>query len=192
MPGKTFIVLNLIVVGFFSAMQLHAQEVFVKDSLRVGVRAEPGNTVAPVSVVTTGMKLTVLEASGNYLKIRSESGVTGWVRKTYVSAEPPARVFLQKLQEKYQQQSAELAQQTRLARAAELNAQTLNEEISKLKMNTAELQIQLEDERSENLMSSFGYLWKLGLFILISIGGFVAGVFWHRSYAMKRLGGLNV
>ena len=192
MPGKTFITLNILIVGFFSVLPLYAQEVFVKDSLRVGVRTEPGNASAPVAVVTTGMKLTVFETSGNYVKIKSESGVTGWVKKSYVSPEPPARVFLLQLQEKYKQQNAKLAEQNKVARVAELNAQTLNEEIAKLKKNSAELQVQLDDALSENRVTSFSYLWKLGLLILLGIIGFVAGVFWHRSYAMKRLGGLSI
>ncbi|VAW96347.1 hypothetical protein MNBD_GAMMA21-994 [hydrothermal vent metagenome] len=192
MPGKTFIALILLGVGFFSTISLYAEEVFVKDSLRVGVRVEPGNAIAPVYVVTTGMKLTVLETSGNYVKIKSESGVTGWVKKSYVSPEPPARVFLQQLQEEYKQQNSKLVEQIKVARVAELNAQTLNEEIAILKKNTAELQIQLDDARSENLASSYSYLWKLGLLTLIGVIGFVVGVFWHRSYAMKRLGGLNI
>ncbi len=192
MPGKTFIVIHVFIVALFSATQLHAQEVFVKDSLRVGVRPQPGNSVAPVSVVTTGMKLTVLEESGNYLKIKTDTGITGWIKKSYASPEPPARVYLQQLQEKYEKLDSSLVEQTKKARVAELNAHTLNEEITELKKHNAELRVQLDDAQSENLVSSFSYFWKLGLYLVICVVGFIAGVFWHRGYAMKRLGGLRV
>jgi len=192
MPGKIRLALNVVIVGIFSAMPIFAQDVFVKDSLRVGVRTEPGNDAAPVSVVTTGMKLTILESSGNYIKIKSKTGVTGWVKKTYVSPEPPARVYLQQLQGKFKQQGSELSNQSKMLRAAELNTQSLNDEISKLKKYNAELQTQLDDERNESLDSKFSYLWKFILFIAICVTGFFAGIYWHRSYAMKRLGGLRV
>ncbi len=192
MPGKPLIIASIFVLGLVSNTLSHAQEVYVKDSLRVGVRTEPGNKLSPVSVVTTGMKLTVLESSGNYIKIKSANNIVGWVKKTYISPEPPARIHLQQLQEKHQKLQSDLAKQTKVARAAELNARSLGEEISQLKRTNAELRIQLDDQHSENMVSGLSYVWKFGLFLLFCIIGFVGGLIWHRSYAMKRLGGLRV
>jgi len=192
MPGKSFFITSVLVLELCSSALLFAQDVFVKDSLRVGVRSEPGNVATPISVVTTGMKLLVLESSGNYVKIKSESGLVGWVKKTYVSPEPPAQVHLQQLQEKYKKLDSDLTRQTNVVRAAELNVKTLSEEITQLKKNNAELRVQLKDERNENSATHFTYLWKIALFLLVCVIGFGGGVLWHRNYAMKRLGGLRV
>ena len=69
---SNIILLFALLLGFSSLLQ--AQDVYVKDTLRVGVRAEPGNHLAPFSVVTTGMKLSVLEQQGDFVKIETEQG----------------------------------------------------------------------------------------------------------------------
>jgi hypothetical protein len=54
---------------------LCAEVVYINDVLRVGVRPEPNNSVSPINVVMTGMKLEVLDRSEGFIQIRTEQGV---------------------------------------------------------------------------------------------------------------------
>jgi len=183
-------VLSLLLAGLMISVPVHA--VYVKDSLRVGVRPEPRDGIGPSAVVVTGMKLTILKSSGNYIKIRSKSGIVGWIKRTYVSSEPPALVRLQALQKEHTSLNAQLEQQAKAVQIAELNAQALTEEISHLKKDNTQLHLQLDDERNVKINSRYGYIWKILLVLGVCVGGFSAGVVWHRKLAMRRLGGLRV
>ena len=76
----------LIIFCLFSGISLNvfAESVYVSDNLRVGVRPEPDNGYAPVGVVTTGMKLDVLERKEGYLKVRTDTDLVGWIKDIYV------------------------------------------------------------------------------------------------------------
>jgi len=155
------------------------------------VRAEPGNSTAPFSVVTTGMKLEIIERDGDYVKVRMPSGAEGWIKGTYVSDDPPAMLKLEELQKQFQVVQSELVKQQQHAQARDLNNKSLNTEIEQLKQTNAELRIQLQNERETKLTSGYAYLWKILLFIVVGVGGFAVGAAWYRKRTMKRLGGLR-
>jgi SH3 domain protein len=170
---------------------IFAQEVYVKDSLRVGVRTEPGNEATPFSVVTTGMKLEVIDRSGDYVKIKTSSGVEGWIKGTYVSEEVPAVIKFEELEKKYKELESKVAKQDKRAQATVLNNKELNAEIEQLKQANAELRVQLEDATQTAISSGLSYLWKILLVVIVGIAGFALGVGWYRKKMMKRLGGLH-
>lgn len=191
MPRTLFL---LLLTGFactFAPGNLYAQEVYVKDSLRVGVRTEPGNAATPIAVVTTGMKLEIVESSGDYVKIKAPSGTEGWIKRTYVTEEIPAVIQLEGLQAKLRELEKNLAMQVKHAQATALNNKNLSAEIDQLKQANAELRVQLEDELQSKLASGLGYFWKLLLVVLFAVAGFALGVVWYRKKTMKRLGGLH-
>jgi len=191
MPRSIFFLLLLLPACMMASSQLHAQEVYVKDSLRVGVRTEPGNTATPISVVTTGMKLSIIERDGGYVKVRMESGVEGWIKATYVSDEAPAVIKLEELKTTYKELESKLGKQGQHVQAVELNNKNLNTEIEQLKQTNAELRVQLKDEMDATVSTGFSYAWKILLLVLAGIGGFALGVSWYRKKTMKRLGGLR-
>ncbi|MGD9386361.1 MAG: TIGR04211 family SH3 domain-containing protein [Thioalkalispiraceae bacterium] len=191
MPRSIFLLLITSLAALSVSQNLFAKEVFVKDSLRVGVRTEPDNSLSPIAVVTTGMKLEVLDNAGQYVKIEAPSGVVGWIKSTYVSEEAPAVIQLEKLREKYKQLDQELVKQQRLAQATALNNKNLSTELEQLKQANAELHIQLQEEIKEDRVSRLSYLWKILLIVLVGVAGFAGGVAWYRKKMMRRLGGLH-
>jgi len=191
MPRSIFFTFLFVSACLTASSQLHAQEVYVKDSLRVGVRAEPGNSGVPISVVTTGMKLEILEREGNFVKIKMASGVEGWIKATYVSDAPPAVIKLEELQVKHKELEAQVGKQSQQLQATKLNNKNLNAEIEQLKQENAELRVQLENEQQSSVITGFSYIWKVLLFVAAVIAGFALGVGWYRKQTMKRLGGLR-
>lgn len=177
-----FIVMNL----------LHAESVYVKDTLRVGVRTEPNNSIAPIGVVLTGMQLDVLERRDDYIKIRTDKGLQGWIKETYVEAEPPAMLRLEQLQKEYDQLRARTGKHDEMIKSTAATNKTLGQQVDELNRTNAELKLKLKQEKNRNRDSVGSYFWSvltyLGVFLL-GIGG---GLLWYRRHTMKRLGGLRV
>ncbi|MDH5435767.1 MAG: TIGR04211 family SH3 domain-containing protein [Gammaproteobacteria bacterium] len=93
----------LFFVCFTCLSVIQAETAYVDDRLRVGVRKEPGNKLAPHAIVVTGMKLEILEEDedGNFIRIKTDSGIEGWIKKSYTTSERPAKDLLAELRKSY-------------------------------------------------------------------------------------------
>ena len=191
MPRRLFLVLVFFSAGLTVSGSLAAEQVYVKDSLRIGMRAEPGTATPPISVVTTGMKLDIIERDGIYVKVKTPSGIEGWIKATYVSESAPSMIKLEELQVKFQALKSQQEKQGQHVEATALNNKNLSAEIEQLKQANAELRIQLQDETQAGLATGLAYEWKIGLLLILAIGGFAVGAAWYRKQTMKRLGGLR-
>lgn len=170
-----------------------AETVYVNDQLRVGVRAEPSNSVAPMGVVITGMQLEVLERSGGFIRIRSEQGVEGWISESYVTSDKPAALIVEEIQEKNRKLTEQLAQKDKLIKSTEAAAAKLSKDSAELQEANAQLRVQLLEARQDAAEPAVSpYTWFVIICLLAALGGFVVGVIWHRRQAMRRLGGLRV
>lgn len=170
-----------------------AETVYVGDSLRVGVRAEPNNGVAPHGVVITGMQLEVLERANGFIKIRNASGVEGWIKNSYVTTEKPAKLVLADVQAEQATLQTRLAKQDKLLKDATAKTMAMSSELEKLKTVNTQLREQLaESSKGNTSQATRLYLGYVVLLLALVVGGFAAGVVWHRKLAMRRLGGLRV
>ncbi|GMR08396.1 MAG: hypothetical protein BMS9Abin26_1401 [Gammaproteobacteria bacterium] len=213
----TKIMIMIMMLNMISTIVSAADYVYVSDELRVGVRPNPGRQGSATSVVTTGMRLEILEQRGNYLRIRTDKGKEGWVKKTYTTTQAPAAVRLKKLQQ--QLQSRQPVQQDQAQNKSLLKEiSSLKEASSQYRDQILDLTQQLEqasnasvtykqemerqaDKQAEQLsttslaaaQSQTADLWWVPLVILISIvAGFFLGAQWFKRYTMKKLGGLNI
>lgn len=173
-----------------------AEQVYINDTLRVGVRPSPSGSVAPIAVVTTGMKLNVLDRVDGYLKIRGEKGIEGWIKDIYVVDVAPSIIKLHALQTKHAAAMKELKNLKADLRVAAETTQVLSEQLAAQKADKSKLQLELARkvgvERLEETQHSI--LWWIGLFVIpgMAFGAFYGGIVWYRNQAMKRLGGLRV
>lgn len=146
-----------------------AETLYVVDRLQVGLRAaRDGNVVKPVE---TGAVLEVLERDERFARVRDKQGAEGWLELRYLSAEPPARLQLVKLQDELNKARSQLA---------EAQAQLKNAGASKPSVTastTSEAEYELD------------YLW-LGIAFAMLIAGFIAGIVWHRESIRRRMGGM--
>lgn len=186
---KLFTCFSLVLGISFSAM---AETAYVSDNLRVGVRPEPDNTSAPTGVVKTGMKLEVLDSQQGYLQIKTDDGLTGWIKKIYVIEKAPAIIKLQQSQKKYDQQDAQMKELQTTISALQSTNSSLTEQVEELKEDRSRLQLlQAKSIRSQQDDKS-SWAWWLVALLLLTTGGFFAGMQWSRHQVMKRLGGLRV
>ncbi len=173
----------------------HAQDddgkVYISDMLRVGVRPEPDSRVTPVGVVTTGMHLEVLAQRDGYMKIRTDKGLTGWIRDIYTTEEPPAMIRLEQVREQRAAMEKELTELRQAVNALEEANQTLNSQLDDLKAERSKLQLRVARSAAQTKESgSMVIFWVIGL-VLIGIAAFAGGVVWQRYQTSRRLGGLR-
>jgi len=189
---RQFVFLTLMCLPLWAA----AQQVYINDNLRVGVRPFPSSSAAPVAVVTTGMRLRVIDRVDGYLKIRGKNNVEGWIKDIYVADEAPSIIKLHKLQARYASATEELKRLKADLQVAHAATRLLSEQLDTQKMDTSKLQSELAHkmglERLEETQHSL--LWWFSLFVIpgLALAAFYAGIVWYRNQAMKRLGGLRV
>lgn len=178
----------------FSSIAL-AETAYVSDNLRVGVRPEPEN-IAPVGVVTSGMKLEILDRDGAYLKIRSENGQQGWIKDIYVVSKPPAIIQLEKLKVEGKKLQARLKTLEENNNVLQQANQSLSEKIEELEAQQKSFQLQRARQQATHLSSGepspYSWLWWVLAILILAGVGFVSGINWYRQHVMKRLGGLRV
>ena len=158
----------------------------------MGVRTEPSNSVAPIGVVLTGMQLEVLERNDEYIKIRTNQGLEGWIKTTYVDEDPPAIIRLNQLQQEYDQLRSRVGKHDDMLKSTESTNKSLTQQLDALKTANAELQQALAKEQQRKSESVSSYFWTILASICFAVVGVMIGVVWHRRQAMKRLGGLRV
>ena len=186
---KQFFILAMLLATSVSAV---AKTVYVSDNLRVGVRPEPDNAYTPVGVVSTGMKLEVLDSQQGFSKIRTEDGLTGWIKDIYLVEKPPAVITLQEIQKTHTSLTAKVKEMETTITSLEDTNSALNDQVDQLKEERTRLQ-ELHDQSvsSQQQSESSWYWWLLAIIVGVS-GAFIAGVQWNRQQAMKRLGGLRI
>ena len=174
----------------YCSTALAVEYVYISDQLRVGVRTDPTTDNLPIGVVSTGMRLEVEDRSDGYVKIKTEKGMSGWIKDIYVTNNAPAVIQLKNLQASYSKLKKELAQENETSAVLEKANAALNEQVDELKKDRREWQRQ-----RALAMASPGndgaWLWYI-LFILLFGGSFAGGAAWYRTRAMKKLGGLRV
>ena len=89
---------SLIVFITFSPL-LSAQERYVSDQLNINLRADKGVGFRIKKILPSGTKLKIIEIDGTgYSKVKTETGLTGWVLSRFLSKEPVARSQLKQAQ----------------------------------------------------------------------------------------------
>lgn len=171
-----------------------AETVYISDVLRVGVRALPNSTDIPVTVVTSGAELTVLERQAGHLRVRTTGGVEGWISEVYATSELPAQLQLERVtreRDRLQQELASLRSSASVSseQTAQLTARVglLQDENVQLQARVTELTAQLQEREG-------GYAWlyyALALMALFFFGVYL-GVRWDRERVAQRLGGLEL
>lgn len=168
-----------------------AEVIYVDDMVNLGIRSNPRSGDAPLKVVTTGMKLTVLATDGNYLKVRAEDGTEGWVNKYYTSETIPARARIEGIEAENNRLSEALAKSDeqveslrKALASAETKASDLTNKNSELRARLSEYEASEEDARYQFMLKSAGLLI---LFLL----GMVLGIQWYKKRIGQRIGGLE-
>lgn len=181
------ILVSITIVVSFAA---YAEDIYINDQLRVGVRPEPNNSEAPIVVVTTGDKMEVLDNVSGYLKVRTSEGVEGWIKKIYTTRDIPAIIRLQELTKNTSGSSQKLTTLQQQVTVMEKANTALNEQLEAVKEEKRRVQLELMSSQVSDVGQGWLY-WLLGL-LGVALLGFWSGKNWYQQQVMKRLGGLKI
>lgn len=97
--GKTILVILFIVAFTVSASinSVFADTRYVSDRLIISVRDGQNQNAAVLGYIETGEPVDVLEEKEDFLKIRTEDLIEGWVRIQYIVSEKPKVMIIENL-----------------------------------------------------------------------------------------------
>ena len=82
----------LLLPALVAASAIHAETLYVIEQLVVNVNSAPDATGERVANIKSGDAVEVLDRQGDQIQVHLANGTEGWVRKSYLSAEEPARL----------------------------------------------------------------------------------------------------
>ncbi|HEC16814.1 MAG TPA: TIGR04211 family SH3 domain-containing protein [Sedimenticola sp.] len=181
------------------SMAFPAPAAYITDKLLAGLYENPDPDETPVQVLPSGTPLEILEARGDFSRVRLTDRTEGWVETLLITEEKPAQVMLLELQAtagelraRLQQAEAELEQ----ARTAAPEQQRLQEELAAANRHIEELSLALAAARPEQARDCNDILalplWLLPAGALLALAGFIGGVIFRNYRLRKRLGGLRL
>lgn len=150
---------------------------YVRDEIRINMRAGPGNQYKILKVLTSGESVDQLGGVEGWHNIALTGGQQGWVPRGYLVAEAPASVAVPRLQAELDKANAKMAE---LEQKLATQAESIKE---------------VEDLRSENqrletdfiTLSNSSWARAIGTGGLIAFIGIVVGAAWPRGGKSRRL-----
>jgi SH3 domain protein len=97
--GKTILTIFYIAVFIVSASinPVFADTRYVSDRLIISVRDGQDQNAAVLGYLETAAPVEILEEKKDFLKIRTEDGIEGWVRAQYIVSEKPKSLIIDNL-----------------------------------------------------------------------------------------------
>jgi hypothetical protein len=139
----------------------HSQAARITDQLVVGVFERPDPETAPIQAITSGTPVEVLESRGAYSRVRLSDNSEGWIEKTYITEDKPARVMLLELQ---------------------AEAHALRKELAQLRQVALNSSPPTEQTTPQGILLS---VWHLLLAAALMIGSFIAGIV-YKNYRLTK------
>lgn len=187
---------------FFGLIEIVvAQTAYVTDQLRLGVHAAPDTSDRAFVNLESGDSLQILEQTQFYARVRIPDGREGWVRKTFLVDEEPARFRIQKVEQERDRLSAELtALKNQMSKRNEIVSNLENQLATATDTQRAERDEltglrELNKELTEDLQAyrfSVPGLWFLAAIVITLMAGFIAGQKWLDLLSRRRHGGFVV
>lgn len=181
---------------------LLAESVYVRDELHVGLREGPSNATTPIGTVSTGMKLDVKARQDGFINVSTAKGKVGWLKESYTTNEPPARLLLDNMREKYSAMEEELKQLRASQEDTASGTKALEDKLAASEQNKERMEKQLSNTRDElaalKSQKDKSTEWTLAIIVavLIVLGSFVLGLFLgtqrYKRKVAERFGGMVV
>ncbi|MCK4744026.1 MAG: TIGR04211 family SH3 domain-containing protein [Sulfuriflexus sp.] len=106
---KNYITLAILALLLQTSLQLQAQTFYVTDKVLVGVYEQSNTESNLIKALPTGTPIEVLEKTGEFTKVRSPDGTTGWVETSYLIDHKPAQLVVLELTDQQKQANEQLS-----------------------------------------------------------------------------------
>lgn len=105
---KNYITLVILTLLLQTSLQLQAKTFYVTDKVLVGVYEQSNTESNLIKALPTGTPIEVLEEIGDFTKVRSPDGTTGWVETSYLIDHKPAQLVVLELTDQQKQANEQL------------------------------------------------------------------------------------
>lgn len=129
-----------------------AETRYISDQLVVSLREQPQQNAASTTHLNTDTPVTVLEETGNFVKVKTEAGEIGYIQRHYLTPETPKPLIINRLQQEYDRLAdkvAELQKQLALTTSrSDASQQELTEQLAESNRQLSALQKDLEESQA--------------------------------------------
>lgn len=101
--------LVIVMLVLLSDCEAAADTRYVTDLLVITMRVGQGDEYAAVQTLKSDTVVDVIEESKDYLKIKTQEGKTGWVKKRYLTTKTPNSIIIDKLEKEIERLQLEMA-----------------------------------------------------------------------------------
>ncbi|MDX1343551.1 TIGR04211 family SH3 domain-containing protein [Reinekea sp. G2M2-21] len=139
---KLLLALTLFSAAPFTA---YAETLWLSDVLWVNVRTGPGSEYRSLKTITSGTRMEVLEEleDSDFIRVRTEDGLEGWIPKRYTFDEPTGRIQAENMAAEKQQLQQQYDTLEAKYTALLADKGDVNGELETLRTNNAELSKEL-------------------------------------------------
>ena len=151
---KIALIALVLIVGLPSTVL--AQNMYIREILRVTLRTGPSSENKIIKVLNSGTRVEVIKTQDDWTMVRSGDGESGWMLNRYLTANIPPVVQLKRLEQKHQR----LLNQTtpNVKKAAELTQE--KEELTKA-LSSTQTELKKITAAYEKLKKESGNFLKL-------------------------------
>jgi SH3 domain protein len=121
---------------------------YVSDEVTIMLRTGPSNKHKIIRALTTGTKLETLETKGDFQRVRTQSGIEGWVLNQHLTNKPVARQLLADANTKLASLDAQNKQLQAEIEQLRENYNKLNEDFRILDKSKGEMESELSHIRT--------------------------------------------
>ena len=126
---KRFVFIGIWLLILPSMVQ--AETMYVSDQVEITLRTGQGIDHKIIAMIKSGEPVEVVEPSGQWTKIRTQSGREGWVLTRFLKSEEPSLITLEKLRKKHKAMMEQLAPSLEEIRALKEENQRLRLELAR-------------------------------------------------------------
>lgn len=165
---RSIAVSSLFFVFVSSALIADAKTQYVSDELVINLREGKGNEYKIIKMLRNGTPLNILEEAEQYLKVRTEEGLEGWVLKQYITSETPKTAIIAGLENERDRLNSSLGQ-------CSGDKVSLQNELKTAKLSVTETEsLRKENSRLKRLQILWWFLAGGGVFFVGWITGRVS------------------
>jgi SH3 domain protein len=193
--------LALIATLYACAAIASAETLYVTDSLRLALYASEDMSDKPLSNLTSGAPVQLLERDASLARVRTAAGEEGWVKATFLVPEKPARTRLAELEAELAGLRSENAEYRGARASADDSAEQLAKSVAASKDSAEAMhetlgKLQRENTayvaRLESYRGSLPLPWVGAALLVTLVGGFAGGLWWLDALVRRRHSGFRV
>lgn len=172
---------------------------YVAGVTRITMRTGPGVGHKIVAMITSGVKLQILEYQKDWSMVRNDDGKTGWVLTRFLTDDVPKALMLERYKKENERLASKLSAAEETAKTLDIQNKELTEiarkykqlkdaSASYLKLETEHKALLEQSEEQEQLIQSLRQRIKseVKLGLLSGAGVFIVGLIFGLSTRKKK------